>query len=62
MEKMPIQERAYEQYRAEMILEELGFSTKNIQQKTSSLSGGQATLIMLARAIINQPELLLLDK
>ena len=62
LEKMPPQERDYERYRAEMILESLGFSPKDLEQKTSTLSGGQATLVMLARAIIDQPDLLLLDE
>ncbi|MCG8335844.1 MAG: ATP-binding cassette domain-containing protein [Proteobacteria bacterium] len=62
LEKMPPQERDYERYRAEMILESLGFSPKDLEQKTATLSGGQATLVMLARAIIDQPDLLLLDE
>ncbi len=62
LKKMPPQERDYERYRAEMILESLGFSPKDLEQKTSTLSGGQATLVMLARAIIDQPDLLLLDE
>lgn len=62
LEMMPLQERDYERYRAEMIMESLGFSPKDLGQKTSTLSGGQATLVMLARAIIGQPDLLLLDE
>ncbi|NAX21636.1 ABC-F family ATP-binding cassette domain-containing protein [Vibrio sp. V39_P1S14PM300] len=51
-----------ETWRAEQLLSELGFSDSDWHLTVGSLSGGQHMRLLLARAIINQPDLLLLDE
>lgn len=50
------------QWRAQSILADLGFTQEQLTLLVSSLSGGQQNLMLLARAIIQDPDLLLLDE
>lgn len=51
-----------EQYKAEIVLEGLGFSEKELQLSPTALSGGFQIRINLAKLIISEPNLLLLDE
>ncbi|MEY4701963.1 MAG: hypothetical protein RL326_2150, partial [Pseudomonadota bacterium] len=51
-----------EQYKAEIVLEGLGFSEKELELSPTALSGGFQIRINLAKLIISEPNLLLLDE
>jgi ATP-binding cassette subfamily F protein 3 len=51
-----------EQYKAEIVLEGLGFSEAELQLAPTALSGGFQIRINLAKLIISEPNLLLLDE
>ncbi len=51
-----------ENWRADVLLDELGFSKDEWSLPLSALSGGQQMRLLLGRAVINRPNLLLLDE
>ncbi|MBU2864799.1 ATP-binding cassette domain-containing protein [Reinekea forsetii] len=59
---LPNEERATSQYVVEALLLRLGFDESLWQNTIDQLSGGQKNLILFARAIIKDPEVLLLDE
>ncbi|VUS32839.1 ABC-F family ATP-binding cassette domain-containing protein [Klebsiella pasteurii] len=60
--KLPVLERESQRWKAERLLAEMGFTPDEVLQLASTLSGGQHTRLLLARALIQQPDLLLLDE
>lgn len=60
--KLPALDRENQRWQAERLLAEMGFTPAETQQLASTLSGGQHTRLLLARALIQQPDLLLLDE
>lgn len=62
MHQLPAHERQAERWRAEILLTDLGFSENQWEQKANQISGGQHTRLLLGRALIQQPDLMLLDE
>jgi ATP-binding cassette subfamily F protein 3 len=60
--KLPPEERDFSEYKAVMLLQQLGFDESQLQHKVSHLSGGQQNRLMFARAVINNPTLILFDE
>ena len=61
--KLPIEEREFKRYQVEQLLTELGSSPPHEYLfLVSDLSGGQQNRLMFARAIINEPNLILFDE
>lgn len=56
---LPADAREAQRWLAERLLAQMGFTPAVMAQQTSTLSGGQHTRLLLARALIRQPDLLL---
>lgn len=60
--QLSVSQHESESWRAEALLADMGFSERDRHLQAGSLSGGQHTRLLLARALITQPDLLLLDE
>ena len=59
---LPEARRSIEAYKAEAELHKLGFMPDQFEQPVNRLSGGQQNLLLMVRAILTEPDLLLLDE
>jgi ATP-binding cassette subfamily F protein 3 len=50
------------QYKAEQLLEGLGFSTNDLKRPLTTYSGGWRMRVMLAKIMLQQPDILMLDE
>ncbi|MCG9626921.1 ATP-binding cassette domain-containing protein [Vibrio mediterranei] len=62
LDVLPREMHLSESWRAEALLSEMGFSETDRGLVAGSLSGGQHTRLLMARALITEPDLLLLDE
>lgn len=62
LEALPKESQDIDLYKVQALLNSLGFSEVQLRLKLSDLSGGQQNLALLARAMIVEPELLLMDE
>lgn len=60
--QLPVTAHESQRWQAERLLMEMGFHADELEQAAATLSGGQHTRLLLARALILNPDLLLLDE
>ena len=61
-DKLPVDEQLFGSYKVERQLQQLGFDASEFDHQVQHLSGGQQNRLMFARAIINEPNLVLFDE
>lgn len=61
-QKLPAEEKDFSDYKVAMLLEQLGFGAHEFDFGVGDLSGGQQNRLMFARAVLNEPNLILFDE
>ena len=62
LDKIPAEDRDFSLYKAEKLLGIMGFAVNEQAYLVGDLSGGQQNRLMFARAVINEPNLILFDE
>jgi ATPase subunit of ABC transporter with duplicated ATPase domains len=61
-DKLDKEEKDFGQYKVAQLLDQLSFQMQEFTYKVADLSGGQQNRLMFARAVINDPNLILFDE